>query len=97
MAKRKFRLVLRKTSPLVKVVILIAIVLSTIALVTLHATIEESRQQYEELRQQAGVLEENNEGLLQRIDGLGSLESIIQIAMEKLGLVMPDTTIFETD
>ena len=97
MAKRKYRLVLRKTSPLVKVVILIAIVLSTIALVTLHATIEESRQQYEQLRQEAGVLEENNEGLLQRIEGLGSLESIIQIAMEKLGLVMPDTTIFETD
>lgn len=97
MAKRKYRLVLRKASPLVKTVILVAIVLSTIALVTLHATIQESREQYEQLRQEAGVLEENNESLLQRIDGLGSLESIIQIAMEKLGLVMPDTTIFETD
>lgn len=97
MAKRKYRLVLRKTSPLVKTVILVAIVLSTIALVTLHATIQESREQYEQLRQEAGVLEESNESLLQRIDGLGSLESIIQIAMEKLGLVMPDTTIFETD
>lgn len=97
MAKRKYRLVLRKASPLVKTVILVAIVLSTIALVTLHATIQESREQYEQLRQEAGVLEENNESLLQRIDGLGSLESIIQIAMEKLGLVLPDTTIFETD
>ncbi len=97
MAKRKYRLVLRKASPLVKAVILVAIVLSTIALVTLHATIQESREQYEQLRQEAGVLEESNESLLQRIDDLGSLESIIQIAMEKLGLVMPDTTIFETD
>ena len=97
MAKRKYRLVLRKASPLVKTVILIAIVLSTVALVTLHATIEESRQQYEQLRQQAGVLEESNDDLLQRIDEMDSLESIIQIAMERLGLVMPDTTIFETD
>ena len=97
MAKRKYRFVLRKASPLVKTVILIAIVLSTIALVTLHATIQQTRQEYEQLRQEAGVLEENNEGLLERIENLGSLESIIQIAMEKLGLVMPDTTIFDTD
>ena len=97
MAKRKYRLVVKKTSPLVKTLILIAVVLSTVALVTLHATIEQSRQRYETLRQQAGKLEENNESLVQRIDEMGSLESIIQIAMERLGLVLPDTTIFETD
>lgn len=97
MAKRKYRLVVKKTSPLVKTLILIAVVLSTVALVTLHATIEQSRQRYEDLRLQAGKLEENNESLIQRIDEMGSLQSIIQIAMERLGLVLPDATIFETD
>ena len=96
MAKRKYRVVFKKTSPLVKAVILIAILLSTIALVTLHATIEQNRDQYEAMRQEAGMLEENNQSLVQRIDEMGTLESIIQIAMERLGLVLPDTTIFET-
>lgn len=96
MAKRKYRVVFKKTSPLVKVVILIAIVLSTIALVTLHASIEQSRSQYEAMRQHAGMLEENNQSLVQQIDEMDTLETIIQIAMERLGLVLPDTTIFET-
>ena len=96
MAKRKYRLVFKKTSPLVKAVILIAILLSTIALVTLHATIEQSRSQYEAMRQHAGMLEENNQSLVQQIGEVDALETIIQIAMERLGLVLPDTTIFET-
>lgn len=96
MAKRKYRVVFKKTSPLVKAVILIAIVLSTIALVTLHASIEQSRSQYEAMRQHAGMLEENNQSLVQQIDEMDTLETIIQIAMERLGLVLPDTTIFET-
>ncbi len=96
MAKRKYRVVFKKTSPLVKAVILIAILLSTIALVTLHATIEQSRSQYEAMRQHAGMLEENNQSLVQQIGDVDALETIIQIAMERLGLVLPDTTIFET-
>lgn len=96
MAKRKYRVVFKKTSPLVKAVILIAILLSTIALVTLHATIEQSRSQYEAMRQHAGMLEENNQSLIQQIGDVDALETIIQIAMERLGLVLPDTTIFET-
>ncbi len=97
MAKRKYRVVFKKTSPLVKTVILIAVVLSTIALITLYATIEQSRSQYEAMRQHAGMLEENNQNLVQRIDEMDTLDALIQIAMERLGLVLPDTTIFETD
>ena len=97
MAKRKYRLVFKKTSPFVKAVIVIAILLSTIALVTLHATIAERKAEYEQLRQEAGKLEENNENLTHQIEEMGTLESIIRIAMERLGLVLPDTTIFDTD
>lgn len=94
MARRKYRIVIKRASPLVKIVIMVAVLLSTIALVTLHATIEQSRSQYEAMRQHAGMLEENNESLVQKIDNMDTLESIIQIAMERLGLVLPDTTIF---
>ena len=83
MAKRKYRVVFKKTSPLVKAVILIAIVLSTIALVTLHASIQQNRSQYEAMREHAGMLEENNQSLVQQIDEMDTLETIIQIAMER--------------
>lgn len=95
MAKRKYRLVFCKTSPLLKTLILVTIVLSTIVLVALHASIEQSQSQYEAMRQQAAALEENNQDLVHRIDDMGSLDSVIQIAMERLNLVLPDTTIFE--
>ncbi len=96
MAKRKYRVVFKKSNTLVKTVILITVLICTIALVTLHASIEQSRNQYEAMRQHAGMLEENNESLIQQIDNIGTLDSIIQIAMERLGLVLPDTTIFES-
>lgn len=95
MAKRKkTRVVFRKTSPMVKVLILVTVLLSTIALVAIYASIEESHRRYEAMRQEAGKLEENNQDLSQQIEEMGTLESIIRIAMERLGLVLPDTTIF---
>ncbi len=97
MAKRKYRVVFRKTSPLMKTLILVMVLLCTVALVTLHAINEQNRSQYEAMRQQAAALEENNQTMMQQIDEIGSLESVIRIAMEKLGLVLPDTTLFDTD
>ena len=75
--------------------ILVAVAVSALALLTLHASIDSSNAQYEQLRQQAAVLEEDNQDLDQRIDALGTLESAIQIAMEKLGLVFPDSIFFD--
>ena len=97
MAKRKYRVVFRKTSPLMKTLILVTVLLCTVALVILHAINEQNRSQYEAMRQQAAALEENNQTMMQQIDEMGSLESVIRIAMEKLGLVLPDTTLFDTD
>ncbi len=97
MAKRKYRVVFRKTSPLMKTLILVTVLLCTVALVTLHAVNEHNRNQYEAMRQQAAALEENNQTIVENIDDMGSLESVIRIAMEKLGLVLPDTTLFDTD
>ena len=97
MAKRKYRVVFRKTSPLMKTLILVTVLLCTVALVTLHAINEQNRNQYEAMWQQAAALEEDNQSIMQQIDDMGSLESVIRIAMERLGLVLPDTTLFDTD
>lgn len=93
--KKKYRLVLRRSHPVIWACILITVALSTVALITLRASIDASDAQYDALRQQAAALEESNEDMEGRISILGSVESAIQIAMEKLGLVLPDTVVFE--
>lgn len=93
--KRKYRVVLRRSHPVIWACILVAVAVSTVALITLQAGISSSNDQYEDLRQQAAQLEENNAELDNRIDALGTLESAIQIAMEKLGLVFPDSVLFD--
>ena len=71
---------------MVKVLILITVLLSTIALITLYASIEESQRRYEAMRQEAGKLEE-------KIGELGAVQSVKDIAQEELGLVDPNTVI----
>lgn len=95
--KKKVRVVLRRSHPFIWGCILVAVALSVVALITLRAGIASSNAQYDELRQEAAELEQSNEDLNGRIDGLGSISSAIQIAMEKLGLVLPDSIVFNPD
>ena len=99
MARRKtgIKLVFKKSSPITKAALLSAVVLSTIALVTLHGSIEENRSQYEAMRIQAAILESRNEHLSFCIKNVGTVDGIERIAMEELGLVYPDTIIFTPD
>lgn len=90
----RIRLVYRRSSPLVKCVVLAMIVLSTAALIALGAAIQTERQQTEALRQQAAWLEQENQRLDKSIAELGTVQSVKRIATEKLGLVDPDTIIF---
>ena len=82
---------------MVKAVILVAVVLSTITLVTLRVSIDNAHDQYERMRMQAAVLEERNAMLTKNLEELGSVDSVIRIAMEELGLVLPDTTFFDPE
>ncbi len=90
---RRVKLVVRKSRPVTKVVALCAVVLSTVTLLTLQSTILASRERTAELADQAGRLEQQNEDLEQRIDGLDTEDGIRNIAEEELGLVDPDTVI----
>ena len=96
MAKEKpaFKLVTRKTIPVTKAALLAAAVLSVVALVALYSAIDHLQDQYDELRQEALELESKNSQLQEQIGELGTLESIIRIAMEALGLTFPDSVSF---
>ena len=93
----RIRLVYRRSSTLLKAVVLGTIVLCTIAVVCLSAFTVSQRQQQEQLRQEAAALEQENQDLRDRISILGTVESVKQIASEILGLVDKDTVIFETE
>ena len=90
---RRVKLVVRKSRPVTKVVALCAVVLSTVALLTLQSAILASREHTAELMDQAGKLEQQNQVLEQRIDGLDTEEGIREIAESELGLMDPDTVI----
>ena len=91
----RFQLQYRRTSTLNKVVIAAAVVLSSITLLSLRLVQWEAEEKLADLRQQAAALEQSNNELRQDIDELGTADSIRDIAQEELGLVDPDTIIFE--
>lgn len=91
------RLVYRRSSPLLKCVVLAAIVVSIAAVLILHATIHKNSTETDDLRDQAAQLEQENSQLEDKIDKLDTVEGMEDIAGEELDLVDPDTTIYESD
>ena len=83
----KIKLVYRPGSNLTKIALLAVIVLSTVALITIHTAIDRSEARQEALRNEAIELEQENQELKQDIGALGSRDSIIKIAGKQLGLV----------
>lgn len=101
MAKRKnpfsrIRLVYRRSKPLTKMVVTVAIVLSMAALISLGIAKHAANQRVNELQKQTQALAQENEQLQEDISKLGTLESIQKIAREVLDLVMPGTVFFNT-
>lgn len=88
------RLVYRRSSTLVKCVVLVTIVLSTLALLTLRISIQAAQKQQADLKLQAAQLELENRTLTQSIAELGTVESVKRIATLELGLVDPNSQFF---
>ena len=90
----RIRLIYRRSSPLTKCVVLAAIVLSTVALISLRVTIQSLQAQQEKLQQQTDQLKYENYQLTRNIAQLGTIESVKRIAETELGLVDPDAQFF---
>lgn len=91
----KIRLVYRRSSPLLKCVVLAAIVLCTAALLILRGAIRQTKLETERKRSEAAVLEQENQKLAKNIAELGTIQSIKRIAGEELGLVDPNDKFYE--
>ena len=90
----RIRLVYRRSSTLLKCVVLAAIVLATAALLTIHFYIDRNEQALQQLQSQAVRYEYENQEYEQRLEEIGTVQSIKRIATEELGLVEPDAKIF---
>jgi len=88
------RVVFRRSTTLTKVVVLACVVLCIAALLALHFQIQKTAAQAEALRSQAVSLEQENSQLNDRLENLDTVEGILQIAEDELGLTDPDTVIF---
>lgn len=91
--KSKVKIRLRKSSPVVKIALIAVLVISIVALLMLRSALLDTRKQTDELRQEAAGLEQSIEKLRQDLDDLGTIEGIVRLAKEKLGLIEPGSVV----
>lgn len=91
----RIKLVRQRSSNLSKIVVIITIVLCMGALCTLRLAMNKLETKTDDLRSQAVALEQDNTDLEGKIQDLGSVQSVYDIAQEELGLVNPDTVVFQ--
>ena len=93
----RIRLTYRRTNNVTKIAVAAAIVACMVTLTVLGVSIRTLQNRTEDLRQKAGVLEEANRKLNEKISELGSDKSTVQIAEEELGMVQPGSVIIQTE
>lgn len=84
----------KKTSLLVKLVILIVIVYSTFTLVSLQNQLQDKKAEATQLAEEAQQLQQENLDLQESIDNLSTEEGIEEVARNKLGLVEDGEIVF---
>lgn len=94
---KKIQLEFGKASPLVKTVISAAIALSTVALISLRLAQWDAENTTQQLLERAAQLQRENAQLQEMVDDLGTVSSIRRIAAQELGLVDPNTVIFDSE
>lgn len=98
--KEKLKLIklrLRPSPRSTKIMLIVAILFAMTALIALRMVITDLDNRAEDLRNKAAALEQDNKDLQENIGILGSVQSIIQIARDELGLVDPDTVILDPE
>ena len=88
---------IRPASNILKIILILLILFSIVALIALRWVHNGILDQIEELKEEASDLQYANEELDQKTAELGSVQSIQDIAKEELGLVDPDTIIIDPE
>ena len=87
----------RPASNILKIILILLILTSIVALIALRWVHTGILTEIADLKEEASGLEHANEVLEQKMDELGSVQSIEDIAKEELGLVDPDTILIDPE
>ena len=94
---KKVKVEVRPASSILKIVLIVLIVFSIVALISLRWVHTGILGQIDDLKKEASGLEHANQELEQKMGELGSVQSIQDIAKEELGLVDPNTVIIDPE
>ena len=92
---RNVQVKFRRSNPLTKVIVIVSIVLTTIALITLRWVQNDIEAETQRMKEEAAQLIVENAELDKKTQHLGSVDSVTDIAKSELDLVDPDTTFFK--
>ena len=94
-SSRQDRVMFRRSPTTLKILLLVALLASTVTLLTLRFALLDEKSKTEDLRQQAVELEQENAKLEHTNALLGTVQGVRELATELLGLVDPNTVIFK--
>ena len=92
---RKVKLVARPSPAALKIMLILLILFSIVALVALRWVHNGIRAETQNLRDEAAAIEFENEELDRKSENMGAFQTILEIAKEELGLVDPNTVIID--
>ncbi len=95
--RKKVKVEVRPTSNILKIILILLILTSIVALIALRWVHAGILTEIADLKEEASGLEYANEELEKKTEELGSVQSIQDIAQEELGLVDPDTILIDPE
>ena len=90
-------LVYRRSGNLTKIMVVTALALSLAAMLMLQVSIRSVQAENEALCVRAAALESDNHELIDDLQNLGTVQSVIKIAQEQLGLASPNAVAFQPE
>ena len=93
---KRVRVEFQRSTPLVKTLVIAALVVCTVTLIALSIGISQAKENKEKDRQKAIALEQENAGLKEDIDNWGTIESFEDLARRLLHFVYKDDILYLT-
>ena len=94
---KRIKPVYHRNSNRMKIFVIAVIIFGILGLFVMRGTLSDLNAANRDLENQASILEQENEDLVNKISIQGTKEAVIQIAREFLDLVTPDTVIVQPE
>ena len=93
----KFQFIYRRSHPAVTILVIVAIVLSMLAVTAMTWVRAKIQDRTDALRWEAAQLEQDNRDLSNMLDAPDSVDSVEQMAEEELGLIESGSVLIDTE